>query len=100
MLHTPFAHLVTHGSCGLIRITPTLFILSAVESSPHPSQLNEVLSERSAVQLFKLIFQFSRPPVIFPTQRFCDDLSPIHKPNQILRLFVNYHVTMPQQSKL
>jgi hypothetical protein len=75
-------------------------MLSAVESSPPPSQLNEVLSARSAVQPFELIFQVSLPPVIFPTQRFCDDLSPIHKPNQILRLSFNYYVTMPQQSKL
>jgi len=73
-------------------------ILSAVESSPLPSQLKEVLSV-SVVQSFKLIFQVSLPPVIFPTQRFCADLSPIHGPNQILRLFSNYYVTMPQQSK-
>jgi len=81
-------------------------ILSAVGSSPPPkifpphSQLNEILSARSAVRRLKLILQVSRPPVIFPTQRFGDDLSSIHKPNQILRLFFNYYVTMPQQSKL
>jgi len=77
-----------------------LFMLSAIESSPPPSQLNEVLSARRAVHPFKLIFQVSLPPVILPTQRFCDDLSPIHKPNQILLLFFSYYVTMPQQSKL
>jgi len=69
-------------------------ILSAVESTPPPSQLNEVLSVSSAVQPSRLICQVSLPPIILPTQRFCDDLSPIHELNQILRLFCNYYLTM------
>lgn len=98
-LLVPLACPLPDRSCGLISVTP-YFMLSAVESSPPFSPMKEVFWASSAEQPFKLIFQGSLHPVLLQTRCCLYEVSPIHKPNQILRPFVGYYVMLSQQSKL